>query len=80
MNAITKNNLNRLVFVHTNINLIRNKFDMLASQVKRYANVTKISETKLDDTIPVDQFVLEGFNKPFRVDHNKTEGCISLCL
>ena len=32
---------------------------------------TLISETKLDDTFPVDQFVLEGFSKPFKIDRNK---------
>ena len=37
-----------------------------------------ISETKLDDTFPVDQFVLEGFSKPFRVDRNKNGGGILL--
>ena len=59
---------------------------MLASQVKVNANVITISETKLDDSLPVDQFVLEcfskpfleGFSKPFRVDHNKNGSCILL--
>ena len=37
---------------------------MLASQVQGNANVIRISETKLDDTFHVDQFVLEGFSKP----------------
>ena len=53
---------------------------MLTSQGKGNANKIMISETKLDNMIPVNQFVLEGFNKPFRVDHNKIGGCISLCL
>ena len=44
---------------------------MLASQVEVNADVVMISETKLDDTLPVDQFVLEGFSKPFRIDGNK---------
>ena len=37
-----------------------------------------ISETKLDGTFPVDQFVLEGFSKPFRIDLNKNRGGILL--
>ena len=53
---------------------------MLTSQGKGNANKIMISGTKLDDTSPVDQFVLEGFSKPFRVYHNKNEGCISFCL
>ena len=51
---------------------------MLFSQVKGNADVIMISETKLDDTFPVDQFVLEGCSKPFRIDRNKNEGGILL--
>ena len=40
---------------------------MLTSQGKGNANKIMISGTKLDDTSPVDQFVLEGFSKPFKV-------------
>ena len=61
LNAIRKNNLNRLVFVHINIYSIRNKFDMPASQVEGNADVVMIWETKLDDTFSVDQFVFDGF-------------------
>ena len=59
LNVIRKNNLNRLICAHINTNSIRNKFDMLASQVKGNADVVIISEKKLDGTFPVDQFVLE---------------------
>ena len=52
---------------------------MLALQVKDNVNVIMISDTKLDDTFRVDQFVLKGFSKPFRVGHNKNGGCISFC-
>ena len=58
---IRKNNLNRLVFAHNNINSISIKLDILASQVKGNADVIMISETKLDDAFFVDQFDLEGF-------------------
>ena len=44
---------------------------MLASQVEGNADVVMISERKLDDTFPVDQFVLEVFSKPFKIDRNK---------
>ena len=51
---------------------------MLASQVKGVADVIMISETKLEDTFPEDQFVVEGFSKHFRIDCNKNEGGILL--
>ena len=73
-----KNNLNRLIFAHININSRGNKFDILASYVKRNADVIMISETKLDDTFLVDLFVLEGFSKTLRIDRNKNGGGILL--
>ena len=51
---------------------------MPASQVEGNADVVMISETKLDDTFPVDQFIFEGFRKPFRIDRNKNGGGILL--
>ena len=41
---------------------------VVASQVKGNADVIMILETKLGGTFPADQFVLEGFSKPFRTD------------
>ena len=66
LNAIRKNEINRLIFANNNINIIRNKFDMLASKFKGNTDVIMISEIKLDDTFTVDQLVLEGFSKPYQ--------------
>ena len=52
--VIRKNNLNRLILAHININSIRNKFDMLASQVKGNVDVIMIAERKLDYIFLVD--------------------------
>lgn len=51
---------------------------MLASQVKGNADVVMISETKLDDTFPVDQFVPESFSIPFIIYRNKNRSSILL--
>ena len=74
LNVIRKNNLNRFIFAHIDINSIRNKFNMLFLQVKGNADVIMISKRKLDDTFPVDQIVPEGYSKPFRIDRNKKWG------
>jgi hypothetical protein len=37
-----------------------------------------ISETKLDSTFPVGQFVINGFSTPFRLDRNRNGGGIML--
>ena len=51
---------------------------IFASQVKGNANVVMIVEKQLDDTFPVDQFVLESFSEFFRIDRNKNGGDILL--
>ena len=33
-----------------------------------------LSETKLDDSFPTSQFLIEGFQKPFRVDRDRYGG------
>ena len=49
---LRKDNLNKLIFAHLNINTIQNKFDFLADTIKDIVNVLMVSETKVDDTFP----------------------------
>ena len=39
-----------------------------------------ISETKIDDTFPESQFLIEGFTKPFRLDCTAKGAGISLYI
>ena len=39
-----------------------------------------ISETKLDNTFPNGQFLIDGFNEPIRLDRNKNRGGILLFI
>ena len=63
--------MNRLVTGHLNINSLRNKFDSLTLLVKNSLDVFMISETKLDETFPEGQFLMNGFPPPYRMDRNK---------
>ena len=63
-------NINRLIFGHLNTNSLRNKFDFLSEQVKCSIDILMVSETKLDDSFPEVQFLIEGFHSSFRFDHN----------
>ena len=63
-------NINKLIFGHLNINL-RNKFDLLIEQVKGSIDILMVSETKLDDSFPKGQFLMEGFHSPFKFDRNR---------
>ena len=72
---ITKNN-ERLIIGHLNINFIENKFEAFVSLVKDKLDIIMISETKIDESFPVSQFIIEGYSKPFRRDRNSNGGRI----
>ena len=78
LKSLCKDNLNKLIFAHLNINSIRNKFELLSEQVKGNVDVLMISETKIDDSFPVSQFLIEGFCTPYRLDRNSKGGGILL--
>ena len=63
-------NLNSLI----NINSIRNKFDSLQLLVKGNLDILVITETKLDNTFPSQQFAIEGYATPFRLDKSSSSG------
>ena len=71
-------NVNKLIIAHLNTNSLRNKFEFLISPIKgNIDDVLMISETKLDESFPTSQFMINGFSAPFRLDRNdKGDGII----
>ena len=63
---------NGLIIAYLNINSIRNKIDFLRPMISESIDVLIIAETKIDNTFPTSQFVIEGFMKPFRYDRNQS--------
>ena len=68
--------MNRIVLAHLNINSLRNKFDLLADQIKGNVDVLAILETKLDDSFPAGQFEIPVYAPPLRLDRNQNGGGI----
>ena len=68
LQTILKDNFNKLIFAHLNINSIRNKFDSLGDMIKGNIDILITSETKVDDSFPDGQFFLNGFGTPFCLD------------
>ena len=66
--------MNRIVLAHLNINSLRNKFDLIADQIKGNADVLAISEAKLDDSFPTGQFRIPGYESAFTLDRNQNGG------
>ena len=56
------NNLNKLVFAHLSINSVRNKFELLSRQVRGNVDVLMVSETKIDDSFPIGNFLIHDFS------------------
>ena len=78
MKSIRRENTNKLVFAHVNINSLRNEFDLLANQVKGNIHVLMISETKTDDSFPLGNFLIGDFSKPYKLDRDLLDGGILL--
>ena len=78
LNELRKLNPNRLIIAHININSIRNKIEMLKETITDKTDILLISETKLDSSYPVNQFLIYGFSPPYRLDKNADGGGIML--
>ena len=51
-----------------------NKFEQLKLLIANYLDVLVIEETKLDPNFPTEQFLTEGYIKPYRLDRNRHGG------
>ena len=65
-----------LLIGHLNINSIRNKVNMLSYMIGNKIDILMISESKLDDTFPTSQFVIDSFTEPFRLDRTRNGGMV----
>ena len=70
----------RVIIGHININSIRNTFEPLVSFLNNNIDILMISETKIDDTFPDSQFLIEGFSVPYRLDRTAKGGGILLYI
>ena len=69
-------NLNRVIIAQININSIRTKFDVLGSGIRGNVDILMSSETKIDDSSPTRQFLINGYTAPHRLDRNSIGGGI----
>ena len=80
LKSIRIRNLNKIVVGHLNITSIRNKFNFITHEVKGSIDILMISETKLDESFPSGQLLLDGYSVPFRFDRNGNGGGILLSI
>ena len=73
-------NINKIIIGHININSIRNKFEDIKIVLEESIDIIVISETKLDESFPTNQFIIQGFSKPYRYNRNCFGGGILIYI
>ena len=74
LKKIKLSNVNRLVIGHININSLRNKFESLKMLIIGNIDILVITESKLDESFTTQQFAIEGYLLPYRIDRNENAG------
>ena len=70
MKQIKIKNINRVMIGHLNVNFFAAKLDAIKIIIPGNVDIMVFGETKLDDSYPMAQFLIDGFGKPFRLDRN----------
>ena len=73
---IRSNYPHNILIGQLNINSLRNKFELMKDMIWDNIDVFMISETKIDESFLIDEFLIEGFHRPIRLDRDKNGGGI----
>ena len=73
-------NTDRLILGHLNINSIVGKFDHFKVLIENNIDILVLTETKIDASFPNAQFRIDGFSAPFRLDRNRFDGGVLICV
>ena len=76
LKSLRTSNLHCIIIAQININSIRNKFEALVNGVRGNVDILIISETKINDSFFLKQFLIKGFTTPYRLDRNGSGGGI----
>lgn len=60
LKSISKENIDKSVFAHLNINSGRNKFELLSYMIKDNIGVLMILESKIDYSFPISIFLIDS--------------------
>ena len=74
MNELKAKNSERLIIAQININGFEHKFEYFVSMIKNRVDIIMVSETEIDEPFPLNQFKIEGYTNPFRLDRNSNGG------
>ena len=74
MRQMRVKNIYRVIIGHLNVNFMAPKIDAITTIIPGNVDIMVFSETKLDDSYPATQLLIEGFGKPFSLDRNAQGG------
>ena len=80
LRKLKNKNADRLIIAHLNINYVQNKFIFLKALVQGNIDIILISESKLDSSFPLNQFLMDGYSPPYRLDRNNHGGGLLLYI
>ena len=73
---LKQKNPHNLTCSYLNINSIRNKFNNFVDMIDQNIDIMCLAETKLDSSFPSQNFLIPGYNLPYRLDVNSKSGGI----
>ena len=71
-------NHEKIFIGHLNINSIRYKIEFLKELIGNNIDILLVSETKLNETFPISEFLMDVFQVPLRLDRNRNVGGLLL--
>ena len=80
LNSLRTKNLDKPIIGQLNINFLEKKFEPLLKLVKDKIDILMVSETKINDTFPLNQFNIDGYSQQFRLDRNSHGGGIIIYI
>ena len=78
--SIRLKDINRVIIGNLNINSLPIKFAQPQEIVLKYVDILILTETKLGDSFPTSQFMVDGFSMPYRQDRNRNGGGIMIYI
>ena len=78
LRKIRLNNIKNVIIGQLNINSIRNKFEDLKLVITNNVDIFLVSETKINEPFPENQFKIKGYSRPYRLDRNEYGGGLLL--
>ena len=63
-----------------NVNSLSSKFEQVKMLIQGKVDILIITETKFDGSFPLDQFIINGYSKPYRLDRTRKRGGVIIYI